>query len=120
MNYPEYLTYISKHIPDPYPTDRRERCKYNAEEIEAALGLAGETGEVVDLIKKSLFYGQPIDQLKLLNELGDCLFYLTRLADLYHFSMATVMDANVEKLKARYPNGYSNEAAITRKDLANG
>lgn len=116
MSYAQYLETINGFYPVPYSHTRKVACYFNAEQLEAALGLAGEVGEVVDLIKKNVFYGQQIDQRKLLNELGDALHYLTRLAHLNHFSMSVVMEANVEKLRKRFPTGYSNEAAIAKLD----
>ena len=63
-------------------------------------GLAGETGEVLELLKKHVRDGE-IDTYALLLELGDVLHYLTRIAAEYGFSLPQVMDANVVKLEQR-------------------
>jgi NTP pyrophosphatase (non-canonical NTP hydrolase) len=76
-----------------------------------AMGLAGETGEVVDLIKKVLFHGTPLDRTKLIKELGDVRWYLEVLAAAVGVTMLEVEIENVKKLRARYPDGFSHEAA---------
>lgn len=74
--------------------------------VNAALGLAGETGEVVEIIKKAYYHGVGLDREKLKSELGDVLFYLDWLASLEGFTLQEVADANITKLKARYPDGF--------------
>lgn len=78
-----------------------------ADDIHAALGLAGEAGEVVDLIKKMVFTpgrtGSPEEfRDKLQKELGDVLYYWTRLCDQFGFSPAEIISENVCKLEERY------------------
>lgn len=68
------------------------------------LGIAGEAGEVADLIKKHLGHGHDLDWDKLREELGDVLWYVACLADRLGFKLAEVAAANVEKLKRRYPD----------------
>lgn len=70
-----------------------------------ALGLCGEAGEVVELVKKFIGHGVPFELDKLKKELGDVLWYLARLADEHGIALQDVADANVAKLRARYPNG---------------
>lgn len=67
------------------------------------LGLGGEAGEVQELIKKWLGHGKPFELETLKHELGDVLFYLARLADEHGIALQDVADANVTKLRARYP-----------------
>lgn len=83
-----------------------------------ALGVAGEAGEVADLIKKHLFHDKPLDDAALLRELGDVLWYLSYLAQATGHTLEEVALANVEKLRKRYPNGFSPEAAAARADEA--
>ncbi len=115
MNYPEYLNEIN-NLYKPYPEHRPENLAANAQAIECCLGLTGEVGEVVDLIKKSLMYNKPLDHNKLVLELGDVFHYFIRLADQYHISLPTIMDMNAQKLRARFPTGYTNEAAIAQRE----
>jgi NTP pyrophosphatase (non-canonical NTP hydrolase) len=80
------------------------------------LGLAGEAGEVVELIKKHVHHGRGLDRENLLKELGDVLWYLTLGAHLGGFTLEEVMDANIAKLRARFPHGWSAEAANAKAD----
>ena len=80
-----------------------------------ALGLAGEAGEVADLVKKGVFHQHGLDLEKLKKELGDVLWYVAALCTTSGLSMSDVMQANIEKLKARYPDGYSSQASINRQ-----
>jgi len=80
------------------------------------MGLAGEAGEVCDLLKKTIFYNKDLDREKLIQELGDVRWYMEYLMILADTTIEEVERVNVEKLTTRYPNGYSNEAAVARKD----
>lgn len=71
-----------------------------------ALGLTGEAGEVADIVKKHVFHGKPLDKKHLLREVGDVLWYAAMLCNWLEVDMGEVMRANVEKLQARYPNGF--------------
>lgn len=84
--------------------------------INAALGLAGECGEVVDLIKKNQFHGQPLDRAKLVKELGDLRWYMELLMINTGTTMEEVEAMNVAKLRARFPEGFSFEAAQAKRD----
>jgi len=83
----------------------------------AALGLAGEAGEVADLYKKILYHGHDIDALTIIDELGDVLFYLAALCTLEGLSLSDVAQANINKLCQRYPNGFTQEDSIKRADV---
>lgn len=79
-------------------------------------GLTGEAGEVADLIKKHFGHGHVLDHDKLKKELGDVMWYLSQLAEQFDLNMEDIAEANITKLKARYPNGFSEEASINRKE----
>lgn len=81
-----------------------------------ALGLAGESGEVVDLLKKHLFHGKDLDREKLLLELGDVRWYMEALCVAAGFTMDQVEAANVDKLRKRYPDGFTRSDSETRRD----
>lgn len=74
----------------------------------AALGIGGESGEFIELVKKHLHHGIPIDHEKAKKELGDILYYVSRACDVFHFNMSEVAAANIEKLRRRYPDGFEN------------
>jgi len=80
--------------------------------LNAALGLAGEVGEVIELIKKERFHGVRAETSKLQKELGDALFYLTWVANLNGLSLVEVAEANIRKLRERYPDGFVTGGGI--------
>ena len=84
--------------------------------LHSVLGIAGEAGELVDAIKKNVVYHSPLDMDNVKEELGDLLHYIMRLTTACGWTFQDVIDTNVAKLQIRYPNGYSNEAAIARAD----
>jgi len=79
------------------------------------LGLVGETGECADLVKKHLFHGHPLDKDKLAKELGDVLWYVAIMANSIGLGLDEIGDRNIAKLRARYPEGFSEEASRNRK-----
>lgn len=78
------------------------------------LGLAGETGEVCDYLKKAYHHGHRLDEGKVIEELGDVLWYVAALADAFGFSLRSVAEANIDKLKERYPDGFDPERSKNR------
>lgn len=80
----------------------------------AAMGLAGEAGEFVELVKKHLFHGKPLDREKATKELGDVLWYVMYAANAIGVSLERVAIENDRKLRERYPNGFSEAAASVR------
>ena len=83
--------------------------------ITVALGLTGEAGEVADLVKKMTAHGHAWDKDKLADELGDVLWYLAEAASALEMSLGKIAQLNVNKLKKRYPDGFSSDASINRK-----
>lgn len=83
---------------------------------DGGLGISGEAGEVADMIKKYLYHGHKMDYSKLIKELGDVLWYIAELADVAGYTLEDVARCNIEKLKERYPDGFSEEASINRKE----
>lgn len=89
--------------------------------LNAALGLCGEAGEFADIVKKHFFQNSvenptPLDTEHLEKELGDVLWYCALAATALNTSLAAVMEKNIEKLKARYPEGFSAELSMHRKE----
>lgn len=84
--------------------------------LEGALGLSGEVGEVVDILKKSIFQGHPLDTRKIALELGDVMWYLTLLTHSIGYNLDEVTKMNIEQLKNRYPNGFSATDSLNRKE----
>lgn len=84
------------------------------------LGIAGEAGEVADLIKKVLHHEVKLETVrdKLIKEMGDVYWYLEYLAASIEVSAEEVLKANVEKLRARHPNGWSPQSQQAKADEA--
>lgn len=79
-----------------------------------SMGLAGETGELVDLIKKHVHHGHDLDLDKVVKEMGDVTWYLAMLANELNISLEEVLKANLIKLSSRYQNGFSEKASRER------
>ena len=84
--------------------------------INGVMGLCGEAGEAIDLVKKHLAQGHPLDREKLIGELGDIAWYLAETATVLEVDLETVLARNIEKLKRRYPEGFATERSLDRKD----
>lgn len=80
-----------------------------------ALGVAGEAGEVADIVKKVVGHGHELDRDKLRKELGDVLWYVATLSRALELDLSDVAGANIEKLLARYPDGFSAERSRNRE-----
>jgi NTP pyrophosphatase (non-canonical NTP hydrolase) len=80
----------------------------------AALGIAGEAGEVADYIKKVVGHGHEMDRKKLTKEVGDVLWYAAEICSILGVSMGSVARQNINKLNERYPGGFSSEKSINR------
>ena len=85
--------------------------------INAVMGLCGESGEAIDIVKKHLHQGHELDREKLIKELGDIAWYLAEAATALDIDLETVLERNIEKLKSRYPEGFSAERSIHRNTL---
>ena len=83
--------------------------------INGVMGLCGESGEAIDLVKKHLHQGHPLDREKLVKELGDIAWYLAETAYALDVSLEKVLQGNIDKLKERYPEGFSSEKSVNRK-----
>lgn len=81
---------------------------------EGLMGLNGESGEAMDILKKALFQGHKLDREHLARELGDVAWYLVLAADSIGYSLEDVCRMNIEKLQGRYPDGFDSEKSIHR------
>ncbi len=84
--------------------------------INACLGLSGEVGEINDMLKKWVYHGHCIDFNGLKKELGDVLWYVAMMCESFNFTIDEVMELNIDKLKKRYPDGFSEQASINREE----
>lgn len=79
------------------------------------MGLNGEAGECIDILKKHLFQGHDLDRRHIAMELGDVAWYLVVSAHAVGYDLETIMEMNVAKLYARYPDGFDAEHSINRR-----
>lgn len=93
-----YRESVKRTVPKNFPFDQYLNM--------GAMGLAGEVGEVVDLIKKNLFQGKQLDKEKLILELGDARWYMEILCMALGTSLNEIEEKNVDKLNKRYPKGF--------------
>ena len=93
-----------------------DKWDYQKMLINGALGLNGEAGEIADTIKKWQFQGHALNPDEVMKEVGDVLWYCALMATALNFKLSEVMEANIEKLKKRYPNGFDDERSVNRVD----
>jgi NTP pyrophosphatase (non-canonical NTP hydrolase) len=82
--------------------------------LHAAMGMQTEVAEFTDMLKKHIFYGKPLDLINLKEELFDTTWYMAIALDVLEGSFEEGFQKNIDKLKARYPEKFSEEKAINR------
>lgn len=82
--------------------------------LNGCLGLAGEAGETLDIVKKWIFHGKELNPEHLKKEIGDVMWYIAMICYSMGFSLDEIMETNIEKLKNRYPNGFDTQRANNR------
>lgn len=94
--------------------------------IHASMGLVTEAGEFQDMLKKHLYYGRELDTVNLREEIGDLLWYCAIALQALDTDFQSVMQTNIDKLKARYPEKFTEDSAnnrdlkVERQILENG
>lgn len=106
MNFTEYQSLARRTSnQEDYPDDL----------LNAALGITGEAGEIADCIKKVVYHTHKLDKTVIAAELGDLMWYLAKACDAIGWDMEDVAEANIEKLRKRYPNGFEVERSVNRE-----
>ena len=82
--------------------------------LQGLMGLNGEAGECIDILKKVLFQGHDLDKERLAGELGDVAWYLAISAHAIGYDLETIFKKNIEKLKKRYPKGFEVDKSVHR------
>jgi NTP pyrophosphatase (non-canonical NTP hydrolase) len=82
--------------------------------LNASLGLSGEVGEFNDMVKKWVFHEKPIDIVHARKELGDIMWYVAMMCYSFGWDLDEIMQLNIDKLKARYPEGFDTARANNR------
>lgn len=84
--------------------------------INGVMGLCGESGEAIDIVKKHLAQGHDLNREALIKELGDVAWYLAETAYALDVSLEEVLERNIAKLRARYPDGFDTEKSANRSE----
>ena len=90
------------------------RCADNTRLLHGAIGIATEAGELLDALKKHIYYNKELDKVNISEEIGDVLWYAALLCNCLEIDMQDVMDTNIAKLKARYPEKFDEDKAENR------
>lgn len=85
--------------------------------LNGLMGLNGEAGEAIDILKKHFFQGHDLDKKELATELGDIAWYLAISADAIGYDLETILQMNINKLKDRYPDGFDSFKSINRNNI---
>ena len=105
MNLNDYQILANRTLRDDVPDEML---------LHAAMGMATEAGEFIDSLKKHRFYGKRLDRQNLIEEIGDVAWYLAAACKALDVTLEEVCQANVAKLRARYPAGFTEHDAIHR------
>tara|TARA_R100001460_G_scaffold61768_1_gene101904 strand:- start:467 stop:871 length:405 start_codon:yes stop_codon:yes gene_type:complete len=87
--------------------------------LTAAIGISAEGGEFAEIVKKCIFQGKPMDdeaQYHMKRELGDIMWYIAQACIALSISLEDVLDTNIQKLEARYPDGFEAFRSEHRKE----
>mgnify|MGYP002733209977 CR=1 FL=1 len=107
--YPDMIAYQEQ-------AQRTSRNHGHDQILNGFMGLCGEAGEAIDILKKTMFQGHPFDHDRLVEELGDVLWYAAEAAAGLGVTLEDVAARNIEKLRRRYPNGFTAEESINRRE----
>ena len=115
MDNKEYIENTRKTRPDDLGLIK---TRFNQEDkirlLHGAMGVITEGGELLDVMKKFLFYGKKIDVINIKEELGDILWYFSMIADTLGLTYEEIQEKNIEKLKARYGEKFNEKGALNR------
>ena len=92
----------------------KKRLCENHRILRGAMGASTESAELLDQLKKHIYYGRKLDKVNLFEEVGDIFWYLAIIADELDFSFEDVMKKNIKKLKVRYGDEFTNDKANNR------
>lgn len=96
---------------------RTSNARTRSDKIEnGLLGLFGEGGECADIFKKYMFQGHEFDREHMLKEAGDCMWYVAELVSGLGSTLEEVAQMNIDKLKARYPDGFDSDKSRNRQE----
>lgn len=82
--------------------------------LHCAIGLSTEAGELLDAFKKNIYYGKPLDTVNVGEEIADCMWYISNLCRMAEIDFEKILENNINKLKVRYPEKFTEENALNR------
>lgn len=106
MNINEYVKMASR--------TRANLENHQLDELHMILGIFTESGELADVYKKNMAYGKELDHINIQEEISDILWYIANLCDISGYDLENIMEVNIKKLKARYPQKFTNQNANER------
>ena len=84
------------------------------DEVHMLFGMITEVGELIDGYKKELAYNKHLDTVNVKEEIGDLMWYIANFCRMNGFDLEEILDTNIAKLRARYPEKFTEEKAINR------
>lgn len=84
------------------------------DDLHMVLGMQTEAAEISDAYKKHMAYGRKLDLVNVKEELGDLMWYIANLCNLHGWDLQDILDTNIKKLQARFPEKFTNEKANNR------
>lgn len=106
-----YVAHDSEYRSGPY-CNKSTSVPWNL--MHMAIGMVTESGEVMDALKKAMYYGRELDLVNMKEEIGDILWYVAGALRELDLTFEEVFDANIAKLRARYPEKFTEENANVR------
>lgn len=106
MDFKGYQKIAYKHL--------KPHDSLDMEKLDWSLGLAGEAGEVIELVKHNIMHKESIDLEKLAKEIGDVVWYCSALATAYGLDFDTITRLNLAKLEHRHQGSYSTKSSEER------
>lgn len=86
----------------------------NLHAVHMVMGMQTEIGELMDVYKKHLAYNKPIDEVNEKEEIGDLMWYIACHCENKGWNLSDILETNINKLKARYPEKFNSDDAINR------
>ncbi len=116
MNPSDYIRNVLRSESNDFHMHPSHACSFKKRRrmLHGAIGCCTEAGELLDQAKKVIFYGKKIDETNIEEELGDLLWYIALLCDVFNFKFEDIMEKNIAKLKLRYPEKFTQEKALNR------
>lgn len=93
---------------------RARLANIGADNVHMLFGMLTEIGELTDAFKKQMAYGKDVDWVNVKEEVGDLMWYIAGFCNINGFDLEEILETNVKKLQARYPEKFSEDRAISR------